>query len=102
VSPDFIPFFVAGTGVIAVSLVVNGLGWISQTPTYAVLAISQIMVCIGGFITGNTVAASISGAAAGYLAWQWWSGGGGDDTKRRARKWARRFRGVRRTAPAGT
>jgi hypothetical protein len=35
-----------------------------------------------------------------YYLWVWWTkGGGGDRTKKRLKKWARKFQGVRRTAP---
>ncbi len=44
--------------------------------------------------------ALINAAAFALAAWMWWNGGGGDGTKRRLRRWAARFQGVRRTAPA--
>ncbi|MEU5596622.1 hypothetical protein [Streptomyces sp. NPDC020298] len=46
----------------------------------------------GGICAGGTALA----------AWVWWNGGGGDDTKRRLRRLARKFQGVRRTASAAT
>lgn len=98
-SLDFVPFLVAGTAIMVLVLAARMSRWISDTAAYGLVALSQIAVCLGGFVTGNTVAASISGAAAGYLAWRWWSGGGGDATKRHIRQWIERFRGVRRTAP---
>jgi hypothetical protein len=88
--------------IVMLALAARMIGWISVTTTYGLLALSQIAVCIGGFVTGNTIAASISGAAAGYLAWRWWDGGGSNGTRRRLGKFVNRFRGVRRTAPAGT
>lgn len=39
-------------------------------------------------------------ASTALHAWSWWHGGGGDGTRRRFKSWARRFQGVRRTAPA--
>jgi hypothetical protein len=48
----------------------------------------------------NPVAAALTAASCAIWAWLWWNNGGGDDTKRRLRAWVRRFRGVRRTAPA--
>lgn len=95
------PFFLAGLAVIPITMVARILLRLAESTCYGLMAFSQVLVCTAGFVTGNTMAASISGAAAGYLAWQWWNRGGDDKTKRRLRKWARRFRGVRRTAPAG-
>ena len=100
-SPDYLPFFFVGMAVIPVALAARIFLLITDSTCYGLLALSQVLVCLAGFVTGNTVSASISGAAAGYLAWKWWTGDGDDNTKRRLRKWARRFRGVRRTASAG-
>lgn len=101
-SPDFVPLFAAGMAIMLLALAARMIRWISDTTAYGLIALSQLAVCIGGFVTRNTLAASISGAAAGYLAWHWWNGGGGGKTKRRLRQWAGRFNGVRRTAPAGS
>ncbi|MEV6165736.1 hypothetical protein AB0L71_28250 [Streptomyces sp. NPDC052052] len=91
----------AGIIVIVAGLVAAAFNRLSDYQVYGLLAVSQVLVGASGFLTGNTVAASISAAAAGFFAWKWWNGGGGDGTRRRLRSWARRFRGVRRTAPAG-
>lgn len=48
---------------------------------------------------GDHLWALVDTAACAFFAYQWWTGGGDDDTKRRLRRWARRFEGVRRTAP---
>lgn len=61
---------------------------------------STVMGVVGAFL-GWTVVVYIAAVAAALSAWSWWNGGGGDDTKRRLRSWARRFQGVRRTAPQG-
>lgn len=42
----------------------------------------------------------LNAAATAWHAWLWWNSGGGDGTKRRLKKWAGRFQGVRRTAPS--
>lgn len=47
----------------------------------------------------NTLGVSIDVAFIIWGTWIWWNGGGGDDTKRRLRKLAEKFEGVRRTAP---
>jgi hypothetical protein len=93
--------YTAGFGIILLGMVAAGLKWIRLHTAYGVMALSQVVTAAVGFITGNTVAASISAAAAGYLGWRWWNDGGGDGTKRRLAKAVRRFDGVRRTAPEG-
>jgi hypothetical protein len=65
-------------------------------------AAANALVLLGNVIHGSTTLASISAAVMALSLWQWWNSGGGDDTKRRLRKWARKFQGVRRTAPAGS
>ena len=57
---------------------------------------------ISNMIEHNHLWAVLDAAFFAWFAWSWWNGGGGDDTKRRLRKWARKFQGVRRTAPAAT
>lgn len=64
-------------------------------------AISFIAYAINNAIEQDRLWVCLDAAAFAFFAWLWWTGGGGDDTKRRLRKWARRFRAVRRTAPAG-
>jgi hypothetical protein len=94
--------YTAGLGIVALTLAAVALKWIRLHTAYGIMAVSQIVTASAGFITENTVAASISAAAAGYLGWRWWNDGGGNGTRRRARKVARSFRGVRRTAPVST
>lgn len=58
----------------------------------------------GFYLTADVLArdrfwAAVNGGAAVWAAWAWWHSGGGDGTRRRLKAWARRFRGVRRTAP---
>ncbi|MFD8901275.1 hypothetical protein [Streptomyces ardesiacus] len=95
-------FFQILTAVVFVAgLAMMMTGLVSPSHYWGIMTLVQIPQFTLGFLTGNTVAASISAGAAACFAWMWWNGGGGDGTKRRVRKWARRFRGVRRTAPAG-
>lgn len=91
----------AGLALIAAALAAVALKRLASYQAAGLLSLSQVLMGVGGFLGGHTVIASISAAAAAYLAWHWWNGGGGDDTKRRRRSMARRFRGTRRTAPAG-
>jgi len=50
-------------------------------------------------LNGERLTACAASAVCAYAAWKWWKSGGGDGTKRRLKSWARKFRGVRRTAP---
>jgi hypothetical protein len=52
-------------------------------------------------VNGWTFYVYLHAGIAAWCAWMWWNSGGGDDTKRRLKRWASRFHGVRRTAPAG-
>lgn len=59
----------------------------------------------GGFVVsfavGWTGLMYAHAGVAAWCAWVWWNGGGGDGTRRRLKRWAGRFQGVRRTAPQG-
>ena len=63
------------------------------------------VLCTGGgigcAIAGWTSNVYLHAALGAWSAWSWWHGGGGDGTRRRLKSWARRFQGVRRTAPQG-
>lgn len=52
-------------------------------------------------VNGWTSTLYLGAAGTALFAWLWWHSGGGDGTRRRIRSWARRFHGVRRTAPQG-
>lgn len=101
-SQAFTPIAMAGLALIVVGAVALALHRIPEHGFWGIMCLSQVVVGASGFLTGNTLAASISSAAAAYTGWKWWTGGGGDQTKRRLRSLTNRFRGVRRTAPAGT
>lgn len=64
------------------------------------IALGGVFYCISDFLPPDTVRALLDGAFTTYNAWKWWNSGGGDGTKRRLKRWASRFQGVRRTAPA--
>ncbi|MET9819616.1 hypothetical protein [Streptomyces sp. NPDC006355] len=51
---------------------------------------------------GSRIFAALNTAIFIWTVWHWWNGGGGDNTRRRLRRLARRFTGVRRTAPTTT
>lgn len=65
------------------------------------MTVLYTLASMGCAIAGWTGVLYLSIAGAAGFAWMWWNSGGGDDTKRRLKSWARRFQGVRRTAPAG-
>ncbi len=56
---------------------------------------------IGSALAGWTSNVYLHAVFAAWMAWAWWHSGGGDGTRRRLKSWARRFQGVRRTAPQG-
>jgi hypothetical protein len=69
---------------------------------------SLILIALGNGLSllhlvltdGRPVYAAVNAAALAWALWLWWNGGGGDGTRRRLRRLAGRFQGVRRTAPA--
>ena len=67
-------------------------GWMATT-----YALSGVLCAVARW---TTVLYLDAGGVALFV-WLWWNSGGGDDTKRRLKRWARRFQGVRRTAPQG-
>lgn len=90
-----------GLAILAVSLAAVVLGWITTIQAYGLIAVSQTVTCAAGFLLGHVGIAAAAGGVAAWNAWKWWNGGGGDGTRKRLRRWARRFHGVRRSAPAG-
>lgn len=79
-------------GILCLALRRPRTGYGLLTLAYTALGVSRLMEQDG-------LAAVDAGLAAG-CAWAWWKHGGGDGTRRRLRRAARAFRGVRRTAPA--
>jgi hypothetical protein len=96
-----IAFTVAGGAVLAAALAAFLLGRIGWRTLHGGDAAANALILLGNVIDGSTTLASASAAVMALSLWHWWNSGGGDDTKRRLRKWARGFRPVRRTAPAG-
>lgn len=66
---------------------------------HGLAAIANGLMAASDAFDGARVGACCASAVCAYAAWRWWNSGGGDGTKRRLKSWARRFRGVRRTAP---
>ncbi|MFJ7023186.1 hypothetical protein ACIQUW_32970 [Streptomyces sp. NPDC101117] len=85
----------------AIMLILADTRRITSQQYFAYGAVSSTVLGVVGAFLGWTVAVYIAAAAAALSAWSWWNGGGGDDTKRRLKSWARRFQGVRRSAPQG-
>jgi hypothetical protein len=92
--------------VIALAFIIAVLQYLALTNRITAKRYSGWMVVIN---TGSGVLCAVNGWTtvlylnAGFVAWHawlWWHSGGGDGPKRRLRSWARRFQGVRRTAPS--
>lgn len=64
-------------------------------------ALAMVLQGVAAIREGDHLWALFDAALCGYFAYGWWHGGGGDGTRRRLRGLARRFQGVRRTAPGG-
>lgn len=77
------------------------LGRISYPQASGIVALGSAPIIAAFALDGAKSVASAFAALAALNAWAWWHGGGGDGTRRRVKSWARRFRGVRRTAPQG-
>ncbi|WP_328439333.1 hypothetical protein OHA71_23635 [Streptomyces sp. NBC_00444] len=91
-----------GVLIAGAAMVAFACGRASWSATCAGISLGNAVQLLANVLVGSTTRA---GALAGVVAvglWLWWNRGGGDDTKRRIRKWARKFQGVRRTAPAVT
>ncbi|MDI9836230.1 hypothetical protein [Streptomyces sp. KAU_LT] len=67
---------------------------------YAWVVAGLLLHLVGAVAEGLRFLAAADAAVLALSLWSWWNNGGGDGTRRRLRQWARRFQGVRRTAPA--
>lgn len=86
----------------------NGLGLVGvlllfltkhRRTGYALMAWSVALSGLRDVLKGNAFWAALDAGLMAWFLWAWWNSGGGDGTRRRLRRWARRFQGVRRTAP---
>ncbi|MCM8548937.1 hypothetical protein [Streptomyces sp. STCH 565 A] len=84
---------------LGVTLIAYGLGWFGRAGFWAGFFLGNAFLLVAHISAGDTVMACFSSVAAAICAFGWWNSGGG--TRRRLRKFVRRFKGVRRTAPAG-
>lgn len=66
---------------------------------FGLYAAGSLSGLVGDVLADSRGWAPVDAAFATIYGWLWWNSGGGDSTKRRLKSWARRFRGVRRTAP---
>lgn len=88
------------TGLAAVAV-----GWLhifrgsERRRIYGWFAVANGLMVVSDALSGDRVAGGVAAGFCAYSAWLWWRSGGGTGIKRRIRSWARRFRGVRRTAP---
>lgn len=65
----------------------------------AVSATGWALLAVDAFHTGDRVSGLVCTGLCALDLYRWWHGGGGDGTRRRLRRLAGHFRGVRRTAP---
>jgi len=93
-------FVMAGVLLLGAAVTAFAAGRIAKRTFFALLAVSNGLALLSAVISHNQFGASINAASLAAALYGWWQNGGGDDTKRRLRKWARKFEGVRRTAPA--
>lgn len=70
-----------------------------QRTGYALVAWGVALSGLRNVLGGHALWAAIDAGLTAWVLWMWWHRGGGDGTRRRLRRWARRFQGVRRTAP---
>ena len=93
-------------------LLLDGFGWVFVVAGWFVVLTHRPMRSAAGLFTaanglfamadvvaGDRFSACLSSAFCAVCAWLWWRHGGGGGTRRRLRSLAKRFRGVRRTAP---
>lgn len=90
--------FVAGWITVALTVVVGQR--VSDRVAYGWLCAADVCFLTGAITMGSDLIAGIAAGSLALMLWFWWNSGGGDGTKRRLKRWARRFEGVRRTAPA--
>ncbi|PWI16044.1 hypothetical protein DI272_19125 [Streptomyces sp. Act143] len=79
----------------AVTCIVTG----RVTTGFGVLSLAYLVGAAGHAANGSPAGAAWDAGFAALFAWVWWNRGGGDGPRRRLRRWARKFHGVRRTAP---
>ena len=65
------------------------------------MAVAYLPVSVLSAVNGWRSILYLCAGATALFVWLWWHSGGGDGTKRRLKRWAVRFQGVRRTAPQG-
>ena len=94
-------FLTVGNIIVWSALLACFLGRLSRPQCSGIVALGCIPFVVGFALDGATSVASAFAALGAINAWGWWHGGGGDGTRRRLKSWARRFQGVRRTAPQG-
>lgn len=66
---------------------------------YLVGGLANLYVALLGAFDHSLPCVLWNGGIAGLSLYCWWNNGGGDNTKRRLKKWAAKFKPVRRTAP---
>lgn len=92
---------VTGCSLFAAGFAAHAMGRLGKHALNGLFVAANSFNLVASVLMHNRVTGGICAGSLALSAWVWWNGGGGDATKRRLRKWARKFTGVRRTAPAG-
>ncbi|MEU3683730.1 hypothetical protein AB0E99_22720 [Streptomyces sp. NPDC030592] len=96
-----LPFSAVGALLIGAAVIGYCTGRFHLRQLWAGLSLGNAACLVAELLSDNRVMAGFSTGAVAVGVWMWWISGGGDGTRRRLRDLARRFQGVRRTAPAG-
>lgn len=94
-------FSAVGALLIGAAVIGYCLGRFQRRQLWAGLSLGNAACLVAEILSDSKVMAGFSASAVAVGAWMWWNSGGGDGTRRLLRDLARRFRGVRRTAPEG-
>lgn len=97
-----------GVGLLAISVALRGMALSvarlkgkGNRSSPALMALGSALNLPESVLHHSTVYTAMNVAVMIWYGMDWWRNGGGDGTKRRLKKVAKKFEGVRRTAPQG-
>ena len=76
-----------------------GFAFVPGNTGYLVIGLANLYVAFLGAFNHDLPCVLFNGGIAGLSLYHWWNNGGGGNIKRRLKKWAAKFKQVRRTAP---
>jgi hypothetical protein len=94
-----IGLIISGLLLIAVSALYTGRS--SKGTALGLIACGTGCMTVASAMMDNLLGGVLNAGVTAFALYHWWNNGGGDGTRRRVRRWARTFQGVRRTAPVG-